>query len=614
MERLFQLFCRKAEKTFNENLNLVYRIVKETFSVDLRSLALLRMGLGAIIMGDLFIRSLDLQMFYTDAGVMPRSVLLEKFLNPARFSLYLIDGSTWFGVVLFCLAFLFAFFLFIGYKTRLSTTASLILLISLHARNTLVLNGGDHLLRLLLLWSLLLPLGAKYSLDNAFNKLRDSIPKKKFSAGVAGLFLQVAMVYWFAVSFKLLGNSWKTGQAIYYTLSLDHLSTHFALFLLGFPAVLIFLNYGVFFIQIIGPLLLLSPIYQSFFRTLGVVLFILFHLGIAFTLRLGTFPFVGILSVLPFLPSGFWDYFDRKKSEKITEPLRLYYDNECGFCQKMILILKTFLLFRNVEMSPAQGTEYSADMEKHNSWIVVDDSGNIFTHFAALAKASKSSIILKPISGTLQSKPVGYLGKKLYVLVSNNRSFFAKFLTFLKPHEYMPRGSMLGNGVAVLLIAYIFILNIITTRPNYIAPRAFMLPAYFLYIDQKWSFFAPELPKKDGWYVIPGKLKNGKEVDLFQKQEIVRWEKPEFVPSTYKTMRWRRYMMNLLIVNKEAKNNFAKYLCREWNRKHERDEEKLETLEIYFMNETTLPDYKKPEIKKELLWRHNCFKVPATKK
>ena len=616
MMEFFQLFYRKKIESLKKSLGLAQRIIKETFSVDLRSLALLRMGLGAILMADLILRALDLRMFYSDTGVLPRAILFEKFLNSARFSLYFVNGNAWFVAMLFFVAFLFAFLLFIGYKTRISTFISWVLLVSLQVRNPLVLNGGDTLLRMLLFWSLFLPLGTKYSLDNAFNKKRDFLPKNFFSAGVTGLFLQVAMAYWFAASFKLHGKSWMSGQAIYYTLNIDQFSTHFGLFLLGFPAILTFLTYFTVSLQIIGPFLLLSPIYKSFFRTLGVSFFVLFHAGIASTLRIGAFPFIGMLSVLAFLPSEFWDYFERRSQKTIKQRLRLYYDSECGFCQKMIMMLKTFLLYRNVEITPAQGTRYNADMEKYNSWIVIDDSGNMFTHFAAFGRLSKNSIILRPISRILQSNPIAYFGKKIYVSISNHRPFFGKFLSFLKPHEYMPHSLLLENSVAITLIAYIFFLNFQTTNSRYTIPKKLMLPAYVLNIDQKWGLFAPEPLKDDGWYVIPGKLKSGKEVDLYQHKETVTWEKPKFVSSMYKTERWRKYMMNLQLpkFNGEARNNFAKYLCREWNEKNTRDEDTLETLEIYYMNETTLPNYQVPNIKQDLLWKHYCLKVPEAVK
>src|SRR5690606_20824754 len=54
---------------------------------------------------------------------------------------------------------------FIGYKTFFFTCANWILHNSLQSRNILILHAGDVYLRLCLFWSLFLPLGARYSVD-----------------------------------------------------------------------------------------------------------------------------------------------------------------------------------------------------------------------------------------------------------------------------------------------------------------------------------------------------------------------------------------------------------------------------------------------------------------
>jgi hypothetical protein len=45
------------------------------FGLDLRSLALFRIGLALILLFDLYYRALDLRAFYTDWGLYPRSLM-----------------------------------------------------------------------------------------------------------------------------------------------------------------------------------------------------------------------------------------------------------------------------------------------------------------------------------------------------------------------------------------------------------------------------------------------------------------------------------------------------------------------------------------------------------
>ncbi|MFT4730328.1 MAG: hypothetical protein ACI9UN_004852 [Granulosicoccus sp.] len=52
-------------------------LITRIFSLDFRSIALFRVLLGAFLLCDLLLRSVDLSDFYTDAGVLPRHRLLS---------------------------------------------------------------------------------------------------------------------------------------------------------------------------------------------------------------------------------------------------------------------------------------------------------------------------------------------------------------------------------------------------------------------------------------------------------------------------------------------------------------------------------------------------------
>src|SRR5262245_42318967 len=115
----------------------------ELFGLDLRSLAVFRIGLALLLLSDLVGRAADLVAHYSDDGVLPRSAIA----TPRYVSLHLLDGSADFQAALFVLAGLFAAALLVGWWTRLATAGSWFLLMSLHARNPMVLQGGDTLLR-----------------------------------------------------------------------------------------------------------------------------------------------------------------------------------------------------------------------------------------------------------------------------------------------------------------------------------------------------------------------------------------------------------------------------------------------------------------------------------
>src|ERR1700712_3451036 len=94
--------------------------VREILSLDLRSLALLRIGLGVLLVLDWLDRVPDLRAHYSDDGIVPRHVL--GGILP--FSIHLFHGSTWFQGVLAGAAFVLAGMLVVGYRTPVATLFS----------------------------------------------------------------------------------------------------------------------------------------------------------------------------------------------------------------------------------------------------------------------------------------------------------------------------------------------------------------------------------------------------------------------------------------------------------------------------------------------------------
>ena len=99
-------------------------------SIDLRSLALFRILLGGLIMADLMIRGADLSVWMSDEGVFPRDFIID-WSGDNRWSLYFISGSWVWALLLHLVAAGAAMALLLGYRTRLATLISFVLLVSL---------------------------------------------------------------------------------------------------------------------------------------------------------------------------------------------------------------------------------------------------------------------------------------------------------------------------------------------------------------------------------------------------------------------------------------------------------------------------------------------------
>ena len=125
------------------------------FSIDSRALGVFRICLALILIFDLIVRSFALKAHYTDLGVLPVGLLIERYSHFGWISIHTSSGGIIFQSILFLIAFIFALSLLVGYKTKLSTIVSWFLLISIQSRNPIILQGGDIMLRVLMFWAIL---------------------------------------------------------------------------------------------------------------------------------------------------------------------------------------------------------------------------------------------------------------------------------------------------------------------------------------------------------------------------------------------------------------------------------------------------------------------------
>jgi hypothetical protein len=286
----------------------------DVFALDARSLAAMRVGLGLVLLLNLCDLAWDLPAFYTDAGLLPRAARMElnveeEFVAPPYWvSLHMASGEAWFQGLLFAVSGLLAVGVMIGYRTQWALFGSWLLFLSLKARNPLLLQGGDDVLRVLLFWSLFLPLGAKWSYDA--RRGAEAGSPRILSLGSAALILQLVCLYLFTALLKKHAM-WRTDfTAIYYALSTDHFTSLLGRELLNFPHVLQCLTLATMALELGGPLVLLFPWRSWKVRTAVVVSFWLFHLGIASTMRIGLFPATCLVYWLALVPGGFWDWLE----------------------------------------------------------------------------------------------------------------------------------------------------------------------------------------------------------------------------------------------------------------------------------------------------------------
>ena len=561
--------------------------VVEILGADLRSLAAFRILLALLVLADLANRATDLFAHYSDAGVLSRTVLIEEVLNPSKFSLNLINGQPFFQALLFGAAALAALGMLAGYRTRLMTIIVWALLLSIQWRNPLVLGAGDILLHLLLFWGILLPLGAYWSVDRALKAAPPRLSMHFLSFATVGLFMQIALMYWFTAILKT-GEEWRVeGTALYYALSIDQISTPVGSLLYQFPELLRVMTFGTLALEAFGPLLLFSPFFTGPVRTAAVAAFMSLHFGIWLTMDIGIFPWISAFCMVCFLPGWFWDHAVGRLRTALPKQPQILQSLRHAAAQ----LIHAYWLPLRARLSP------TADVRQPSSIVAnlpaQSDEKQRESHAEPRAADETSPRgKTRPVTGGIKRKV---------------RHGAAK-----SPEPIMLRSSLATDLLAASCLFLVFCWNL-TTVSSFTLPERISSFTLFLGLDQSWGMFAPYPTKDDGWFVIPGNLRGGQQVDLMPitrddfDLRAVSWEKPPSVAGTYKNEHWRKYLERIWDRDySDQRLYFGQYICREWNARHTGSEQ-LVDFQITYMLEETLPDYQRSTPEKVVLWEHRCF-------
>jgi hypothetical protein len=264
----------------------------------------MRIGVGAVILLDLFIRLSNITAHYTNHGVLPLEALFRFAWNEHYFSFYSITGSIYLQLLIFLVNIACAIALMVGYRTRLATILCWLFLISIHNRNPYVHQGGDDLLRLLTFWGIFLPWNTFFSIDKQLGKTPIYQSYVISSLAAFAYMLQVGYVYFFSALLKSSPEWTSEYTAIYYALSLDQIALPFSKLIYPYGGVLKAMTFLVYHLEYYLPFVLLIPFFTSYFRLLFITLILALHIGISLTLNVGLFPLVGMVSLLGLLPGN----------------------------------------------------------------------------------------------------------------------------------------------------------------------------------------------------------------------------------------------------------------------------------------------------------------------
>jgi hypothetical protein len=272
-----------------------------TTPVRAERLAILRIGVAAVLLLDILANYLPhLTDLYGLNSLGESQVLWQD--RPATF--WSLLGWVENPAVLHAAAIAWAVaavLLLLGLCSRLAAAAAWALSQSFLALNPYAHNAGDTVRTIILLYLIVAPCGAVWSLDRWLRRNRPAGPVFVHPWPLCLLLVQMAVIYFNNGVHKLIGPQWRAGSSLYYVLG-DLTLTRWSYGELPLPFVVTqLLTWGVLVWELAFPLLVFLPSTRTVTLFLGVLL----HVGIGLSMELGVFALYMLCLYLPFIPGSF---------------------------------------------------------------------------------------------------------------------------------------------------------------------------------------------------------------------------------------------------------------------------------------------------------------------
>ena len=272
---------------FNQNLNPV-------------ALVFLRVSTALVLVLSFCAIWADFAQLYGSNGLVDPEILKIKqsqtFLHITeiqRQAQQLIQISAVpFHTSIFILYLSLCFFLMIGFLSRITSFLLLLFHAAIFISVPQFTYGFDYFCKIALFYCLLFPVGHYNSIDNLLFKLK---PSRWANPCIRILQLHVCLIYFFSGFDKILGHTWRNGEALWKTMQLPYfINDNFAVVIteLGaYPWVWLVAGWALVFIELLYPVLVWIP------KTRKIIVWvvIILHLQIALFLQLYYFSAIMIV-------------------------------------------------------------------------------------------------------------------------------------------------------------------------------------------------------------------------------------------------------------------------------------------------------------------------------
>jgi hypothetical protein len=521
-----------------------WEFFRDTYLVfDRRTLGITRIFLGFFLIFDLFRRTPDWLDMFADNGVLPAHVILNR---PQANGFSILHGFShapelW---ALWCVILFTYVMLLLGWRTKIWQVLSLLWVTSMNGRVLLIENGGYVVHNLLLLWTMFLPLGSRFSLDALLESLKrrreasevdlndrsELTPAWRFlpHVSIVGLILcfQIAAIYYFNVVHKT-GPAWKNGTAVHFVMYVDRMVNPLighTRELIPFPMYL-FMTKMVMSFEAAIPLCIFSPLAKPWARRAIVFMMIILHVGFGSTFVLGPFAWaLCVFSILLFTRDD-WEVAYRTMRKPEREVTVLYDPRSPAtllFCRILARLDRFELVW------------FESDPTVANRFAVRDLAGKVHQGVDGLHAIARALPAGPAFAWWLRLPVLRQLVEAALRKAQDNTSRIFGMKRPTGPVQGADRSparvrmAWLGHAVSQVLALAFFVgalnqaaveLWTIKRRWKVPQPEVTRVFSHKLRFLQGWFMFSPNPVMDDGTIIVDAVTEDGRHVDPFWQKE-----------------------------------------------------------------------------------------------
>lgn len=268
---------------------------------DLRLAAWLRIGFAFLTLLNFGLLGLDLEFWFGPGGPMPIGASRAVIDQSSHTIFEILPQTSRVLWICYALALVHTIGLLVGFFPRFQAFWVFFWLMSFQHRNMMIFDGEDQLFRLFAFFMIFLPTHRFLSVHALWRARRGQPEPVRFGTAWAfRLFqIQTTLVYVGAFWMKLIGPEWRSGIAMWYVTRLNDAWGKFPLpdvLFDSLPAIYL-LTWSTLVLEMILPMGLWIPRV----RWGMLIVAVLFHLSLEYSMNLFLFHWLMLAGLIPFL-------------------------------------------------------------------------------------------------------------------------------------------------------------------------------------------------------------------------------------------------------------------------------------------------------------------------